>query len=209
FNTAATLFRLGRYEEAAVYYQRSLDDQLIPPVRAARANYDLGTALLRAYVQDRRRLEQAIAALRRALELTDDADLRADARHNLELAKWLWLQAKPAASSQTNGDAPPSATGNQPERQPTDRGDPRREPGTEEQAHSEGEKVGTVDNPDASAQRKALAHGPLQVLDDSEEPRSLTPEETAAHLERVVARIRSTRREAWQATPPLPHVRDW
>ena len=102
---------MGRFDEAAAHYQRCLEDQAIPRARLARAHYDFGTALVQADTRDPRRLEQAIAAFRRCLESQPAADLRTDALANLELAKWLWLQAKPSRNAE-----PPDGADESPER---------------------------------------------------------------------------------------------
>lgn len=209
FNQGAALYRLGRFAEAAAHYQRCLDDQAIPPNRLARANFDLGTALLRADNQNRRQLEQSIAAYRRCLDAGPPPDLQSDAIHNLELAKWLWSRAKP-----TQDTAPPNAPDGQAE--PPTTPDQGREPSSQ-QADGQGQETEQgmpgkkgIETPGLDAKQKKLAHGPLQVLPDADTLTPLTPEEAMAHLERLAQRIQRDRRSAWRisATPP-PHVKDW
>jgi Ca-activated chloride channel homolog len=210
FNKGATLFRLGRFDEAAGHYQRCLEDQAIPPARLARANYDFGTALVQADAKDRRRLEQAIAAFRRCLDSEPDADLRADAIANLELAKLLWLQAKPSSNSE-----PPDGADESPNRpssiDPRGGNDPTKALGNAPGMADDGgpDKTG-MDQPGLNNSRKKLAHGPLQVLPDSDKLTPLTPEETTAHLEQIVDRLRRERRNYWQQAAPAPaQVKDW
>jgi tetratricopeptide (TPR) repeat protein len=93
FNRATVLFRREQYREAEAYYGRVLQDAACPPGRAARANYNRGTCLLllggssEAYLR-------AIAYLSRCHDSdAADAQLKANARDNLELAKTLWKRA--------------------------------------------------------------------------------------------------------------------
>ena len=210
FNKGAALYRLGRFDEAAAHYQRCLEDQAIPAFRLARTSYDFGTALVRADTKDRRRLEQAIAAFRQCLAAQPAADLRTDALANLELAKWLWLQAKPSANRE-----PPDGADDSHERPPNadPRGgnDPARTLGNAPGMADEGgpDKNG-VDPPGLHGSRKKLAHGPLQMLPDSDKLTPLTPDETTAHLEQIVDRVRRERRSYWQQAAPTPaQVKDW
>jgi Ca-activated chloride channel homolog len=210
FNQGAALFRLGRFDEAAAHYQRCLEDQAIPAARLARANYDYGTALLQADAKDRRRLEQAIAAFRRCLDSQPEADLRTDAIANLELAKLLWLQAKPYPNVE-----PPNGADEFPERpssiDPRGGNDPTKALGnTPGMADEGGPDKNGVDHPGLSNSKKKLAHGPLQVLPDSDKLTPLTPDETTAHLEQIVDRLRRERRSYWQQAAPTPaQVKDW
>jgi Ca-activated chloride channel family protein len=206
FNQAAALFRLGRFDESAVHYQRCLEDQMIPAPRQARANYDLGNALLQAGVQDRRRLEHAIDAYRRSLNAELPDDLRADALHNLELAKWLWLKAKPPSDAAPSTMAEPEKNrlkeprGNGAALTGAKNGN-LTDDGNRNKAGVEQSGLGT---------QKKLAHGPLQVLPDHDQLTPLTPEETAAHLEQFIERMRRERRSYWQQAGPAPsHVKDW
>ncbi|MCI0681261.1 MAG: VWA domain-containing protein [Gemmataceae bacterium] len=213
FNQAAALFRLGRFDEAAAWYQRCLEDGAIPPARRARANYDLGAALIRAGSDDRGRLEHAIAALRRCLDSGAATDLRADARHNLELAKWLWLKAKPAQTSQSaDANQDPSNQGpeKQPHSQPRGNGEPKRN-GVQNAGLVEGgpDRNG-IDQIGLEAKQKKLAHGPLQVLPDNSKLTPLSSDETEAHLEQFLERMRRERRAYWrQFAAAPPDVKDW
>lgn len=209
FNEGAAFFRLGRFEEAVTAYRRCLDDQLIPVERKARANYDLGTTLLRAGPDNRRRLEESMAALRACLESAPSDELRRDAVHNLELAKWLWVRARPAPGSERANDVERPVEHAPPKENIAKSGN-ERESKTQSGAEKEGtaEKKGT-EGGGADAKEKKLTHGPLNVLPDETKLVALPPEETAAHLDDLVERIRRQRRTAWQATPLVPGVKDW
>ena len=210
FNQGAALFRLGRFDEAAAHYQRCLEDQAAPRAREARASYDLGAALMQGGHHDRSKLERAIAALRRCLELKPGDDLQTDALHNLELAKWLWIQAKPAPASE-----PPNAhDSSQDPTLPPDRGgDSQSQTGAKlgpGGVNEGGLEKGGGDQVGMNAQKKKLSHGPLHVLPDTDRLEPLTPEETSAHLEQLIARIQRERRQYWrQATPAPANVKDW
>lgn len=209
FNQGAALYRLGRFDEAAAHYQRCLDDQAIPRTRRTRASYDLGTALIQAGSDDRGRLEQAIAALRRCLDSGPPTDLQADARYNLELAKWLWLRAKPAPTTE-----PPNSPEQTPDKPPL--GDPGGDADAKKNAaaHAGIADVGPdkngLEQPGLNAQKKKLAHGPLQVLPDNDKLTPLSSDETDAHLEQFLERMRRERRSYWQLLAPAPpDLKDW
>jgi len=210
FNQGAALYRQGRFDEAAAHYQRCLEDQAIPPKRLARASYDLGTALVQAGSQDRRRLEQAIAAFRRCLESRPAADLQKDALYNLELAKWLWIQAKPSPNTE-----PPNTPdqGQDPSTPPDRRGNGQTQVNAKsgpDGTDDGGSDQGGVERPGMNANQKKLAHGPLQVLPDTDKLQPLTPEDTAAHLDQLITRIQRERRSYWQQAPPASaNVKDW
>src|SRR5204863_9313767 len=96
YNQAAAYYRLGRYREAEHHYGRCLEDDQAPPLRRARAAFDLGNALVhQAADSNADQLAQAVAAYRTcAAEPAADRDLRSDARHNLELAQLLLQKAR-------------------------------------------------------------------------------------------------------------------
>ncbi len=208
-NKGAALFRLGRFREAATHYQRCLEDQLIPRERLARTSYDLGTALLHARPEERQALEQAIDAFRRCLDSAPPAALREDALHNLELARWLWIKAKAASPSEkTNAaeegsDRPPAtpAAGQEQSGEASKSGADAGNDGAPEQK-------GTTE-PGLQANQKNMGHGPREVLPDEGKLAPLTPDETAAHLEQVMGRLRRERHAAWQLVAPAPNVKDW
>jgi Ca-activated chloride channel family protein len=210
FNKAAALFRLGRYREAELHYRRCLDDAT--GSRRARALYDLGNCLLQqARDRDARLLEQAVACYRVCRRAPGaDLPLRADAAHNLELARLLWLKARvngaeeSPRSDEDNGQA---AQKNQDEGGPSETGgdpnDPKgAQPGKGKQAAEDrggGER--TMPTP---------GRGNLPTLPDADELVPLPPEDTAAYLDRLVERIRWERRKHWRtAVPAVPNVKDW
>src|SRR5262249_59336214 len=109
FNRAAVLFQKEDFRDAEVHYARVLEDAACPPERAARAWYNRGTCLLRRGTSPAV-YRSAIACLEHCLDSpAADEPLKADARHNLELAKLLWNEArKTAAKPDTpNENRPP------------------------------------------------------------------------------------------------------
>src|SRR5262249_44496254 len=86
-NRATALYRLGRHRDAELLYRCCLEDAT--GRRRACALYGLGNALLQQSPERGASvLRDAVAAYERCLRHRDtDADLAADARHNLELGK--------------------------------------------------------------------------------------------------------------------------
>ena len=97
FNRAAVLFQKGSYRDAELAYLRVLDDAEIPPERRAKALDNRGVCMLKRG-GDAGVYKSAAACFDLVLESKPtDASLAADARHNLELAKLLWAQARAKA----------------------------------------------------------------------------------------------------------------
>src|SRR5205823_10558028 len=94
FNKAAALYQLGNYREAERHYRCALENA--PEPRRTNARYGLANCLVHEG-QD-----LGAASLQEAIELYElclrreglDPDLATDTRHNLELAKLLWLEAQ-------------------------------------------------------------------------------------------------------------------
>jgi Ca-activated chloride channel family protein len=213
FNKAAALYRLGDYREAERHYRRSREGAEGP--RLARVLYDLGNCLVqRAEDRNLALLEEAIRLYEQCLgQAGADAALAGDARHNLELAKLLWLKAKAAQDdpdrrhpNQGSEDAPPDGPrdqfahdGNGGLATP----DPR------------GKVEPLPDQPgDAAAARTRQTppgKGNLPPLPDEDELVALAPEDAAEHLRRAAVRIAREQQEYRQrgAAVPLRNVMDW
>jgi tetratricopeptide (TPR) repeat protein len=205
FNKAAANFRLGRYAEAALGYRQCLDDDRIAAPRRARAQYDLGTALVKqSGSASAALLRQAVSAFRQCLAQPDlDADLRNDARHNLELAQLLWLRARAANPNDPNDGGPdtdsqtkrnqvpgPDSRGTQQNVGTDPSGDPRA-----------GQEIGKDGKPaPGDGARDMLNAGSMQVLPDTDDIRPLPPAEADEQLERIIERIAQERRSHWQQT---------
>lgn len=211
FNKAAALYRLERYAEAALHYERCLEDDSIPPTRRAQAYFQMG----HAYVHEskgtnRGLLEKALAAYRSCLLMHETPEaMRADARHDLELARLLWLQTLP------DPETPPR----QKDQVPPKNGERKRPPGSKDPKDgardvegNEPDKKELVDgaNGDTKTQAKKARAGPLTVLPDRSELVPLSPQETAAHLEANTQRMLQERRHYRRhAVTVADGVKDW
>jgi tetratricopeptide (TPR) repeat protein len=221
FNRAAVLFQKGEFRDAELQYARVLDDRACPPDRAARAWFNRGTCLVRrggpAAVY-----RSAIACFERCLD-SDAADdpLKADARHNLELAKLLWAEAnRRAAKPETPNEHPPPEE--QQQDPPAPRGGTEPEPGGTEQGGPEagpnprqapqplpGQSPDGKRNETDKAQAGNNAN--LPVLRDEPRPQPLSPEDTREYLRRIDGRLKKQRQELADVTrgPDRPAARDW
>lgn len=221
FNQAAVLFQKGEFYPAEVQYAHTLDDKACPPDRAARAWFNRGTCLLRrggsvgVY-------RSAVACFEHCLDSSaTDETLRADARHNLELAKRLWIEANKKAARPENPNTPPPEE--QPEMQPpaggadqdpTNPADTEAGPGAKNPAQAARPMPGVVpkngspreaNTPTAGNNRK------LQPLEDADQAQPLSPEDTREYLRRTDERLRDERRKMLRllSGPDRPGVRDW
>jgi tetratricopeptide (TPR) repeat protein len=220
FNRAAVLFQKGEFRDAELLYTRALDDRACPPDRAARAWFNRGTCLVRrggaAAVY-----RSAIACFERCLD-ADAADdpLKADARHNLELAKLLWAEAnRRAAKPETPDQNPP------PEEHPSDpppaKGGSDQDPNGGEPGGPDvgpnGQRPQQIAGPDPNGKRhetdKAQPgnNANLPVIADEPRPQPLSPEDTREHLRRADARLKRQRQQLADAVrgPDRPAARDW
>jgi Ca-activated chloride channel family protein len=212
FNTAAALYRLERYAEAALHYQRCLEDETIPAGRRALAYFQMGNALLQESKGARRDLlEKALEAYRACLPLEETAGaLRSDVRHNLELARLLWLKTVPNPE-----DPPRNAEPNPENKSPKSKNATGKDEPKAGKADGNTKEPGTGDPADPSkggAKNKSLnaQSGPLTVLPDRSELVPLSPQETEAHLENIAQRILQERRNYRRHTVTLPeNVKDW
>jgi Ca-activated chloride channel family protein len=215
FNRAAAHFRIGRYAEAALGYRQCLDDDRIPAERRPRAHYDLGTALMKqAGGASPSLLRQAVTSFRACLAQPDlTADLRADARHNLELAQLLWLRARAANPNDPNDGGPDSESQSRRQQAPgPDAKGNQQNVGTDPNADPRaGQEVGKDGKPAPGAGAKDMLNaGSLQVLPDTDDIRPLPPAEADEQLERIIERIAQERRSHWQQTArPTKDARNW
>lgn len=212
FNEAAVLYRLERYAEAALHYQRCLEDLPIPPTRRCRAYFQMGNAYLRdSKGTSRPLLEKALDAYRACLLLEPSVGpVRSDARHNLEIARLLWLKSLPNPE-----ENPGNGANNSREKRPNHK---RPEPG--KQDVKDDASPGKTDDPgtgpadagkeNAGAKAKKAQSGPLTVLEDTSELVPLSPGETEAHLSAIARRILQERRQYRRHALTVPeNVKDW
>ncbi|HWY88238.1 MAG TPA: tetratricopeptide repeat protein, partial [Gemmataceae bacterium] len=207
FNKAAALYRLERYGEAALHYQRCLEDDAIPARRRSLAFFQMGNAYLReSQGAARPYLERALDAYRACLLMEETpAEVRSDTRHNLELTRLLWLKTLP------DPDDPPRSD----ERKPKDPKNPERDDMKDGKSPFKTDEQGSRDATDSGkgqspAKSKKALSGPLTVLPDESELVPLSPQETEAHLENIAQRILQERRHYHRHTVLVPeHVKDW
>jgi tetratricopeptide (TPR) repeat protein len=220
FNKAAVLFQKGEFREAELHYARVLDDKSCPPDRAARAWFNRGTCLLKrgggAPVY-----RSAVACFERCLDLNPpDAPLQADARHNLELAKLLWVEAnKKAAKPETPNTRPPQEE--LPEAPPP-LGGSEEQPGLAEPGGNEGPNgprptqqpvpaPAPGSRPRDTDTKAPGTNANLEALKDADQVQPLSPEDTREYLRRTAARLERERHEMLKMLygPDRPGVRDW
>lgn len=222
FNKAAVLFQKGEFWAAEAHYTRALDDRECPPGRAGRAWFNRGTCLLRrggsAGVY-----RSAVACFEHCLELdTPDDTLKADARHNLELAKLLWAEANRKAAKPENPNVappeeqldqpPPPTTGTDPDQMNPSEGDgstgsrvPRMTPQpTPTPVPREG-------SPRESTTPTPGNNPALQVLQDSDKTQPLSPDETREYLRQTDERLRRERQGLLRTLsgPERAGIKDW
>jgi tetratricopeptide (TPR) repeat protein len=201
FNQGAALFRLERFDEAASHYRRCLEDAAIPQERRARAQYDLGNALVQqAKAVNARLLDQAAQAYRACLESATDPILKTDAAHNLEVARWLWKQAlarpqpePPGTEKQPNDpkkQADPNPKNTEDDPKEKDHGKASKDPG------KEGKDDPGLFKDKGNGKDKKDHPGALLVIPELQqvEQGKVTPEQSAAFLEEQAQRIRGERR---------------
>src|SRR5262249_50558628 len=143
--------------------------------------------------RDAKTLQEAIQLFEQCILDESASDLAADARHNLELAKMLWIKAQ---SHQDKNSNEKSSEDNSPPQAPEKKGgkDPDREADlTNGVPKNVGMKMTTQPKSGHEAQRTdeppAPGKGNLPPVPDSQEPISMTPEDAAAHLQQATARI--------------------
>jgi Ca-activated chloride channel family protein len=217
FNKGAALYRLKRYREAELSYLRALEDRAAPSTRQARALFDLGTSLLQTDP-----VRDAVDALERAMDCFDrcrrhpsaDAALKADAIHNLELARLLYNQAKQEAAQ--NKKPPP------PDHDKTQANDKHKGPDkTADKSLKKGDgttkdgdgKNGTAvegDPTKGDASDKKLASSLLDSLPNESKRVPISRDDVERLLAEQVRRIDRARR-AHRNPPPVAGagVKDW
>lgn len=205
FNKAAAYYRLERYKEAIECYRRALDDDQAPVERRARAYYDLGNALQRYAPDGLDELAAAVASYRRCLAAPNiDADLRANARHNLEIAQMRWLKARASAQNAGKKEEPPPKYPKEPKNQENpDEGYAKVDPKDKFQPQQ-------ADDLPAATPSDRLRSGTLKVLPDQDQVAPLSKADTLTTLEDHIRRIAEARRR--QRNPSGPAAlssKDW
>ncbi len=219
FNKANALFHRERFDAAEKHYTRALDDADAPPARRAAALYNRGVCLLKQ--GGLVKLRAAIDSFSRCLALPpDDPPLTADARHNLEVAKVLWVAARAKESKKPlPNDPPPDAPPDpRPERPAPQAFDPfgqqdrltgDRSPQTG--GTPEAVRGGATGGSPRATDEKTPGKGSAPVLGREDKLPDLSPQQMREYLEALAARVSKDRRDtaALTAPPERPSVKDW
>jgi len=199
FNRATILFRRGEFRDAELHYTRTLEDRACPPDRAARAWFNRGTCLVRRG-GEAGVYRSAVACFERCLDApAGDAALKADARHNLELAKLLWADvnrkaAKPetpnAPAPEEKPDPPPKKGGSEPDAKAPDNDTKKTDP-KKSQPTPQPQQIPKAGPTDGNAQVPGSNN--LPVLPDADPVQPLSPADTRAYLKLAEERLRRER----------------
>ncbi len=219
FNEGVALYQKGDYAGAEVHFRLALQDADPADERRPFALYNLAASIVQAPGDgDPAKLAEAVRLFEECLRHDHVSDrLAADARHNLELAKMLWVQAKakpapPPAKPPDEQDDPP--------KQPPPKPQPAPQPG--EGSDSASPAKGTAGRTPAQAQPgqepikapdgdQAPGDGNLPVIPDRDELAPMSREEAEAHLRQAIDKVMRegrTHRQQRQK-PPSSKVRDW
>jgi tetratricopeptide (TPR) repeat protein len=190
FNRAAIHFERKQYREAENLCDRVLEDAECPPERAAKAWYNRGTCLLNRG-GSMSVYRSAIACFEHTLDNpAADEPLKADARHNLELAKLLWLEEAKKEKKQD----PPSPNDNiPPEEKRPQKQDFEPKSGNPETPHIERnggvqpktgmQGIEKKELPKQAQGENVGANNPnLTPIEDKQDVQQLSPEEARAYL---------------------------
>jgi hypothetical protein len=162
-------------------------------------------------------LSEAVRAYDQCLALPElDTETRAGARHNLELAKLLWLQAQPSPRDKPEERPRGSEQDNPPRGKQQD--DPRSQPGIDPMNGGTHGQAGKTpidrrpgDQPTPINESPPAGTGNLPPVPDDVEVRPLTVKDAMEHLDQATTRILQERRQyrIRTAKPPTGNVKDW
>jgi tetratricopeptide (TPR) repeat protein len=215
FNEGVALYQQGDYAQAEVRFRLARQDAT--GRRQLWATYDLAASLVQAAGDsDAARLAEAVGLFDDCMR-HDGADerLAADARHNMELAKMLWVQAK--ARPAPNKDRSPQDEEHQKSQPP--KPEPVKQPGGDDGAASPtkgntGKANVTPDEgkePVATDGQPAPGAGTLPVIPDRDELTPMSRENAEAHLREAIQKVMQEGRAHRQRSVRVPSekVRDW
>jgi tetratricopeptide (TPR) repeat protein len=215
FNEGVTLYQQGDYAQAEVRFRLARQDAT--GQRQLWATYDLAASLLQvAGDSDAAKLAEAVGLFDDCVR-HDGADerLAADARHNMELAKMLWVQAK--ARPAPHKDKSPPEEDNQKPQPP--KPEPVKQPGGEDGSASptkgnDGRARVTPEDgkePVKTDGSPAPGAGTLPVIPDRDELAPMSREDAEAHLRLAIQRVMQEGRAYRQRSIRVPSdkVRDW
>jgi tetratricopeptide (TPR) repeat protein len=215
FDLGVIAFQRKDWIEAERNFTRSLDDAEAPAERRAKAHYNRAVCLLhRGGLAEFR---AAIDGLERCLDLAVDADLRIDARANLELAKLLWAEACTKAKQPPKPNDPAPNAPPEPEKKSSNPGEDT--PGNEgnDSGTNAGQPKAIDANPSTTgAKPKATektigGKGNLPVRIDPSTSKPATEAEAREFLQQLGFRLAKDRRGSAElhAPPERADVKDW
>jgi tetratricopeptide (TPR) repeat protein len=214
FNKAAALYEQGEFRQAERAYRCALEGAVEP--RLSQARYGLATCLVREGRElGPKALLEAVSLFEQCLrQEAIDPDLATDARHNLELAKLLWLEAQARAADRPE-EGPDEDTGPKPNEPPGKKPDGGgADPGTG-RPDPRGKHVpvqpDTGTRPTPTAEPPGPGKGTLPPIPDDADLSPLSAEDAAAHLEQAATKIAKERHthRAQSVKPVAPGVKDW
>src|SRR5262249_24020836 len=155
--------------------------------------YDLANCLLhRAQDKDARMLDEAIRHYRECCRIPEAGDaLRADAAHNLELARLLRLKVRPTKDPANQPKQPeqpnaPPKTPKEKDKGGTEGGSEAGAPKTKQDGQG---KQGATEEKKGAKTQQTPGRGVEQTLPDADQLEPLPREDALAHLERIAGRI--------------------
>jgi tetratricopeptide (TPR) repeat protein len=212
FNEGVAFYQQGDYAKAELHFRLARQDAT--GRRQVWAAYNLAASLMQtAGDRDAGKLAEAIGLLEGCLRQDEtDEQLAANARHNLELAKLLWLQAK--ARPNPHKDRPPEEDNPKPPPKPESNRQPGDDPGSanptkgafgQDRAQDKGQQPTPADG------QPAPGEGTLPVIPDREELVPMSREEAEAHLRQAIEKVMQEGRSHRQRSVKVlsGKVRDW
>jgi tetratricopeptide (TPR) repeat protein len=224
FNKAAAYWHLGEFRMAENHYRMALDDQAAPTERRVKAFYNLGNCLVKqAKEGDYGLLREAIRYYEYCLDLATDEEILKKAKHNLELAKLLWNQARASSAN------PPTPNSNEPSdtpRQPKPKNKPDSKKENDTLKNDDGkdpkketdpkkvvkgnEKVEPTNDPNKTDTPQP-GPGRVPVIPDNDKLSDLDATDVKNALDAAEYRLNEIRKRlrGYAATPEKPSGKDW
>jgi hypothetical protein len=219
FNEGVTLYQKGDYAEAEVRFRLARQDRTAPPPRPLYATYNLAASIVQLPGEgDPAKLAEAVRLFEECLR-DDNLDdrLAADARHNLELAKMLWVQAKARPTPPPKEKPPDDPEENSKPQPPKPAPAPQPGAGDGSASPTQGNAERTPvtaeqgQEPIKTDGQQAAGAGNLPVIPDRDELAPMSREDAEAHLRQAIEKVmregRAHRQRAQKA--PSGKVRDW
>jgi tetratricopeptide (TPR) repeat protein len=215
YNEGVALYQGAEFARAAVQFRLARQDAT--GRRRLWAAYNLAASLVQdAGDIDAAKLAEAVGLFEECVR-HDEADerLAADARHNLELAKMLWVKAK-ARPAPPKDKMPPedeNAKSQPPQQEPVKQ--PGGDDGSANPTKGTGDRVPVTQEPGQEPiktdSQPAPGTGNLPVIPDRDELAPMSRDEAEAHLREATRKVLVEGRAHRQGSVRVPSgkVRDW